>query len=159
MAHLGKQYKLQFRRDLAFVTNNRNAYPEGMLFGATGLSGAVGNDIDSFPPLCVNLLADSQPPMIWTSDILHAGGIDYTVTVTITAPEIAATANVAVEVKDANTGAIYLSFSTAAKLFTPSFSTMGGIITAGFTDSPQCKASSGSFFWGWNAALWSQYSP
>lgn len=159
MAHVGKFYKLQFRRDLANVLNNVNAYPEAMLWDQSNLGGPLGIDVRDHQPILINLAKDNQPPMVWESVVRHAGGIDYTVRLTINDPFNIPASTLRVQVLDANTAATY--FNWVQQLKSPSSTPSGwsGVSFAAFIDTPQYKILGGSFLWDWRAAAWSVYNP
>jgi hypothetical protein len=68
MAHVGKHYKLQFRRDLyAGVLNHEWAFPECYRLTVEGISGQVGAILNRHEWFCVNKHMNDQPPMVWQS--------------------------------------------------------------------------------------------
>ncbi len=83
MAHVGKRYKLQFRRDLALNVVNRDAYPEGAFLSVASLGGVVGDRIQQNDIIVANLLTDAQPPMVWTSGIVVVSSVPFHAQVTL----------------------------------------------------------------------------
>lgn len=83
MAHVGKFYKLQFRRDLAAVFNNNGAYPEAYMIGGIAGFGPIGSRMPTDPWQVINLLKDNQPPMIWVSDDQIVNGLPVHVRIDI----------------------------------------------------------------------------
>lgn len=77
MAHVGKLYKLQFRRDLAMVANNVNAWAEAYFFNVLGIFGAKGQWFSNQNPICINTAKESQPPMTWSSYVFSNHGISW----------------------------------------------------------------------------------
>jgi hypothetical protein len=77
MAHVGRSYKLQFRRDLHLNVNNDQGFPEAFNARMTGFSGAKGSLLAAalFQP--VNLAKSNQPPMIWTSSVVVSSGFHW----------------------------------------------------------------------------------
>jgi hypothetical protein len=86
MAHIGRDYKLQFRRDLAQVRNNQDAYPEAFRFTQDVGFGAVFQDNRNHIVPLVNTSTVDQPPMIWISQPRPVGGRDYRMRLTINDP-------------------------------------------------------------------------
>ncbi len=159
MAHVGRQYKLQFRRDLANVTNNVNAYPEAFRWGMSNAAGPVANDfLNNVVPL-INLATDAQPPMVWQSDPRAIAGINYIGKLTITDPFDPQAQKFALEVKDTGSGAILFSYTPPAIVRGYFTSTVSGFANTNFTDSALFRVVAGSFLWSIGALGWNDYNP
>lgn len=74
MAHAGKFYKLQFRRDLSMNMAHKIGWAEAYNVVQTGLAGAFGTFIQNREYLCINKRMNNQPPMVWTSAPYDDGG-------------------------------------------------------------------------------------
>lgn len=86
MAHIGKFWKLQFRRDLANVSNNREAWPEAYTVEVFSVGGIPAFNGGIPPQLCINKLTVTQPPMVWTSEAFVHLGKTYTWNLTFVDP-------------------------------------------------------------------------
>ncbi len=159
MAHKGKFYKLQFRRDLASTINNNFAYPEAVRWSSSNVQGAVALDIVNRQPLLLNLLREGQPPMVWTTGVETVAGISYVASLTIINPFETVGASLRFHVVDATSGIIYFDFSTTQKLSGASFAGWSGIGSPPFTDSPQYRIVGVGFQWDWQAVGYSAYDP
>ncbi len=78
MAHKGNPYKVQFRRDLHLDLKNSLGYPECYISGFAYCGGAKGSLLTGVAFRSINLLKSSQPPMVWTSEIITVGGFQWT---------------------------------------------------------------------------------
>ncbi len=88
MAHSGRLYKLQFRRDLHLDLKNPFGYPECFLIALANLGTPFGNFSFSDTFSCVDLLTSNQPPMIWASPWTVVLSHMYRLTLTIDDPAI-----------------------------------------------------------------------
>ncbi len=88
MAHTGKTYKLQFRRDLHLDLQNVDGWPEAFLINWQGLVTPFGSGISTGSFLCVNLLTSNQPPMVWVSASTLFDGQHWKTTVTFNNPVV-----------------------------------------------------------------------
>jgi hypothetical protein len=159
MAHIGKNYKLQFRRDLANVRNNRDAFPEAFKWSNSNASGDVASDfLNNLVPL-VNLMTDAQPPMVWTSDVRTVGSIGYHALLVISDPLDPTKFRIDFKLLQQGTGAILFGYSPPAG--TPSYFPSGfnSFTSTGYQDSVHYKIVGGGFFWSLGALGWNQYNP
>lgn len=86
MAHAGKIYKLQFRRDLQMQLNTGPGWAEAFSSNVLNVGGAKGVLILTNDWRPVNLLKDGQPPMIWTSFPYSNAGITWRLRLTLNDP-------------------------------------------------------------------------
>lgn len=77
MAHVGRFYKLWFRRDLHLEVFNSRGYAEAYQVFLHDLFGSDAADIESADWLCVNTLKDAGDLREWTSAYQHINGVDY----------------------------------------------------------------------------------
>lgn len=159
MAHVGKLYKLQFRRDLSRVSNNAGGYPEAFRWGASNFTGAVADDfLNNVVPL-INLAKDPQPPMQWQSDTRHIAGISYNARFVVDDPFNMPDSSLTFVVRDLTHSVDLFTFFSAANSYSGRPSGMSGLATTGFMDSPLFKNIAGSFLWAAAAMGWNTYNP
>lgn len=159
MAHVGKFYKLQFRRDLAQVPNHAQGWPEAFRYSQSNTSGAIAADaINNVVPL-INLAKNSQPPMIWLSDIRTVGGIPYRMRITIADPLNSDKPDFKFEVFNSTTLANIFNFSKAPGTVAYGPSGTHGSEAGTFADSTNWKIVGGGFLWNTAALPWSLYNP
>lgn len=106
MAHIGKSYKLQFRRDLADTRNNRDGYPECFGLVLENVDGSIGTMIDRQLYQLVNVEKDSQPPMQWKNESIVVAGTLLKFYATVVDPLQAIEAKWTIQIKHGVTGAI-----------------------------------------------------
>lgn len=159
MAHIGKFYKLQFRRDLALNYLNHHAFPEGALASSTSLGGTVGGGFAGKTFLLVNLLKDNQPPMVWSADNHVVNGVRLIIIFTIKEKPDRAPIPVELEIKRWSTGGtLFKAQGTSGPL---GFDPPEYLLTffPPFVQTPEISGSSGGVGWGMSAADWSAYNP
>lgn len=88
MAHVGKFWKLAFRRDLANATGNAQAWAEGYALINNAFLTADGSLFPQIEFRVLNLLKDGQPPMVWVSDATPSPFGNLVATWTLTDPQI-----------------------------------------------------------------------
>jgi len=159
MAHIGKLYKLQFRRDLANVTDNRNAYPEAMLFKEDNMDGPIGLAIGAHRVLLVNVAKNNQPPMKWVSSPATVAGVTYTVTFSLSDPFDTSSTNVDLQVVNVGTGAILMHWSSGPPMFGNAPARMANDGGTVITQTPLCNIPSTIPSWEYDAAGWTAYNP
>jgi len=86
VAHVGKNYKLQFRRDTHLDVNNALGYPEAFsaFFDQLVIPQTTSGLGITFQ--CVNLATLSQPPMTWSSNWVTAWGTQWRTSFEFTQP-------------------------------------------------------------------------
>jgi hypothetical protein len=87
MAHVGKFYKLQFRRDLNFAPPNVQGWPEAATWNIDAGVGVMAAALRAVPVPCFNLLKTNQPPMVWTSAARPFATFHYKYIVSISNPQ------------------------------------------------------------------------
>jgi hypothetical protein len=159
MAHVGKFYKLQFRRDLSSVTNNTQAWPEGATWSVVGLGGVVGHLLNNNPIRVYNLLTDSQPPMVWTSDIEVVAGIPIVYHVTLYDPWILGEASFEFGITHALSGVILFHQPQSGPSINGSRSNAFWFGTFPDLTTPEINAPLGKPDAAFKALPWSSYNP
>lgn len=159
MAHIGKSYKLQFRRDLANVTNNRLAYPEAFRWSSSNTNGAVAADLINHVVPLVNTATNAQPPMVWQSAPRTAGGVSYIARLTLDDPFDISKCTFKFEVIQQPIGPNLFTFTVSGGHLNGDPSGFNGSATTGFTDSPLYRIVAGNFFWNMSALGWAGYNP
>ncbi len=104
MAHVGKNYKVQFRRDLSSKENNRDGWPEAFDFNSSDFGGTLGFPLNHLAVKLFNLLTDAQPPMVWTSDPVTVGGVPLRFILSVNEPSFLTTATTELEIIRTDTG-------------------------------------------------------
>ncbi len=89
MAHAGKFYKVQFRRDLKLEFPNYVGWAEAYNVRQEGIIGTFGHFISNRVYQCVNLATNNQPPMIWQSPLYNDGGRNTYMRMTVPDPLVA----------------------------------------------------------------------
>lgn len=159
MAHLGKAYKVQFRRDLSREALNRNGYPEAYRFSASGFTGAVAIDfLNNLVPL-INLATNAQPPMRWQSATRTAGGVNYNARLIIDDPFNLPNSTLTFVVRDLTHSVDLFSMNKAVNTYAGVPAGQSSFSGRPFTDSPLWKASGADFFWNTDALGWRDYNP
>lgn len=159
MAHVGKLYKLAFRRDLGNVSRNYNSWPEAFRYSQNSSSGPVYVDNrDNLIPL-INVAKDGQPPMVWTSNPRIYAGRPYTMRWSILDPLFRGSNSVLFDCHFTDDGENILNWSTDERYITgsPNFCSGFGVLT--LHDSTWWRVSSTSMGWTMTAMPWSQYNP
>lgn len=88
MAHAGKFYKVQFRRDLHLEFPNSVGWAEAYDVRQDGIIGVFGHFISSRVYRCINVQKNNQPPMVWQSPLYNDGGRDTYMKLTVPDPLI-----------------------------------------------------------------------
>jgi|SRR5215471_9858869 len=110
MAHVGKRYKLQFRRDLHRDSFNDRAWPEAWKLLVEDFAGLKGSLLDGLTVIVIDLRKNDQPPMVWESDPIPIGGLTFTYRLVIADPLGApgdAFVNGDVTISEATDGVVY----------------------------------------------------
>lgn len=80
MAHVGKVYKVWFRRDASLdLLNYRDALPECFIARFRTFGGTVGTPLNTLDFLLINTGKDIMPA-VWKSERTYASGLFYTCT-------------------------------------------------------------------------------
>lgn len=159
MAHIGKLYKLQFRRDLSRERNNRNGYPEAFRWSQSNVTGAVAIDVVSNLVPMVNLATDSQPPMTWQSATRLAGGVHYNLRWIIDDPFNIPDSTALFVVRDLDHSVDLFSFPLSRKGYAATPSAFSGQTVGHYMDSSLWRVVAGTFFWNVAALNWANYNP
>lgn len=159
MAHLGKHYKVQFRRDLHGDVNNDAGYPEA--FGVEWDDLLTPFSFSGLPILfqCINLAKENQPPMIWTSGWYPFDGVMWRTSIELEHPtERIGTVQDVIYELECSTGGIVIAGSgkytvqNYSSLQTNAFSFVGTVASGyqwgTFTQTLNC-----------NALGWAAYNP
>lgn len=159
MAHVGKQWKLQFRRDLARVASNQQAYPEAYLIAGIAGAGSIGSAMPTTPWLVINTETNNQPPMVWLSEVQIVNGVPVHVSIEIPDPYIISQSDIVLRVLKLGNVVIYKSTNQTNPLSGPSpglWLTVGGTVDA---QGSEFHTGSSPPALGGHAATWADYNP
>lgn len=159
MAHVGKLYKLQFRRDLSGEPNNRNGWPEAAIVDIVGVAGPQAAICSGLPYLCLNLLTNSQPPMVWRSDDYVLNGKSVYKLVTVSSPPDSQLRSSVWQIKETATGIILFEVQIAAGDWNGSPSLMTLPVANVTVESPGVHRQFPHVSLEWHAARWAIYNP
>lgn len=159
MAHVGKRWKLQFRRDLWSVGFNADHWAEAYRYQQTPAFGVVAADFLSSTVPLVNLLTNDQPPMVWRSGPRVAAGITYDVIYSQTEPNFPDLRVVTFTVKDLTHGVDLFRFNTIAGLLGGGPAQTSVTSQAVSLESPLWNTGGQSFIWRVDAMTWAEYNP
>lgn len=108
MAHIGKDYRLHFRRDTATpLGDNRFAWGCKYNWSLHGLGGVIGGPLNNSVQPCVSTPLATNLSPIWSAPIVHIGAFvvqAYTYVVIEGTPQ---RSNVYGEIREATLGIIY----------------------------------------------------
>lgn len=159
MAHIGRFYKLQFRRDLASTPNNVDAYPEAFGVVIENVTGPVGTAIDRNRYQLVNLLTNAQPPMIWKNDSIVVASIRTEWTAKIMSPFVAAEASWEIKIVDFVSRAVLFRLIPPVGVAGLRFSNWSWPPFAPTDQSSQCHALGTNVSCSAAAEPWNRYNP
>jgi hypothetical protein len=77
MAHVGKKYKLWFRRDLSINRKNVDGWAECYVCRASGFAGTDSSIWNQSFWQCVNLTKGAVPDREWVSEYRIINGVEY----------------------------------------------------------------------------------
>lgn len=159
MAHVGKFYKLQFRRDLAATSNNNDGYPEAFGISMEVLDGSLGHLISGHQYTIVNLLMNNQPPMVWRSGSILVGGTPIEITASVDPPQQVPDAIWTVTIKHAVTGYSYFEITLIPLPLGSSFSVWQFFTAVPTHETTEIHRLGGGIRAGARALGWNSYNP
>lgn len=159
MAHVGRMYKLQFRRDLYNGVNYVDGWPECYVLGLRNMGGSVGGVLQHIVVQAVNLLTDIQPPMFWISDADVYGGIPCFLILRIDDPYPTSASTITIAVVRQDTGQVLYKDVLLPVPRNQSPRSLSGGSGHPPVETPECHQLFGSGTMRADAAPWEIYNP